>query len=406
MIETTPDDSFACKKESMSAVSESKRKCENGSVRTSIPESLSIKLTVVSFFSACCIVFLHAFENRMKDTGLPGTVWFITLTSRIMTSFAVPVFFVISGYLFARKTDFCRKDCSWYILLLKKRSKSLLLPYLAWCTIYACILIPFTILGNHLAGRVLTVNTCLQEPLLSLSNLFRIYGVSYDLSPPAAGSLWYIRNLLLLFLVSPWLVPLMKRRNLAIGYLILSIMMFILHDWFPRSCWQFFETGISLRGLFAFPLGMFFAFYPVKPESFRILRRTIPFLWLALSIAGTWLMLDPIPGTEGIERILLKLVTLSGICAAWVLPDMIPAFLRAGSWSIAKDSFLLYVIHPGLMGIIMCARVETFLQAKMHVPVSGIFLLRFLLPLTLSLLVTECLKRFFPIAHRFLSGGR
>ena len=408
MIKTTPDNvpasSFAGKNESISIGSRCGQNHGDSSVQTSIPDNLSIKLTVVSFFSACSIVFLHAFENHLKDTGSPGTAWFITLFSRIMTSFAVPIFFVISGYLFARKTDFCQKD--WYSFLLKKRSKSLLFPYFAWCTIYACIVTPFTVFGNHLAGRAPTVNTCLQEPLLSIWNLFRIYGLNFELIPPAAGSLWYIRNLFILFLLTPCLVPLMKRRNLAIGYLILSTEVFTFHDWFPRSCWQFFETGISLRGLFAFPLGMYLAYYPVKPDSFKILRRTIPFLWLALSIASTWLMLYPVPGTDDLKLLLMKFVTLSGICAVWVLPDMIPALLRAGSWSIAKDSFLLYAIHQGIMGVVMCARVEKILLVKIHVPVLGIFLLRFLIPLTLSLLIIEFLKRFFPAVHRLLSGGR
>ena len=178
-----------------------------GSSRTDIPKDLSIKLTAVSFFSACCIVLLHAFENSLKDSAPQATAWIMVLFSRVMTSFAVPLFFVISGYLFARKTDFSR--AGWYPALLKKRAKTLLVPYVAWCTIYACTYIPFVVLGNHLAGRNLVFNTCLREPLLSPRNILCIYGLDFPV-PPSAGALWYVRNLILLFLLAPLIVPVMK----------------------------------------------------------------------------------------------------------------------------------------------------------------------------------------------------
>ena len=203
---------------------------------TSISPELSRKLTAVSFFSACSVVLLHALEPSMADTGSPVTAWTTTLFSRIMTSFAVSLFFVISGYLFAVKTNLGRQE-NWYSSLLKKRNRTLFLPYLAWCTIYAVINIPFTMLGNHLAGRNLTINTCLTEPILSFWNVCRIYGLHLPTSP-SGGNLWYIRNLLLLFVLTPLIMPVMKRRATGIAFLFLAVSAYLAHDWFPRSCWQ------------------------------------------------------------------------------------------------------------------------------------------------------------------------
>ena len=370
----------------------------------SIPRALSRKLTVVSFFSACAIVLLHAYENTRVGSGTLATDWATTLFSRVMTSFAVLMFFAVSGYLFGAKLNPGNRD-GWYPALLKKRGRTLLVPYLVWCTIYAFTFIPFSMFGNHLAGRALVHNTCLKEPLLSVWNVFRIYGLDFSVCP-SAGILWYVRNLLLLFLLTPLLLPVMKRRGTAIAYLYLSALAFLLHDWFPRSCWQFFQTGFSLRGLFCFPLGMYFAFYPVKPDSFRLFRRSTPFLWLLLSVAAAWSILHAGQDSRVLRIILLKLTELVGLCAVWTLPDMIPALLRVGDRSVAEDSFFLYVFHYDVLSILLCAKFTGLLETRLHVPYFCIFLLRFLVPLALSLLTAELLKRFLPGLYRFLTGGR
>lgn len=376
----------------------------SGGQAGTIPSDLSRKLIAVSFFSACCVALLHAFEPTMSDTGAPVTAWTTTLLSRIMTSFAVPLFFVISGYLFAVKTDLGRKE-KWYPALLKKRTSSLLLPYLAWCTIYAVTSVPFAVLGNHMAGRDLAFNTCLTEPILSFRNVCRIYGLHLP-TTPSGTNLWYIRNLLLLFVLTPLIMPVMKRRSTGLAFLFLAFFANLFHDWFPRSCWQVFQTGFSLRGILFFPLGVYFAFYPVKPGSFRTFRRLSTFLWLALSIVATWFLLYPGSNTQDFERILLKIVELVGVCAVWSLPDIIPAFSRLGDYGMAKDSFFVYVAHYGILLIVMCGRVAELLETKLHVPVLGVFFLRFIIPLGLSLLAAEFLKRFFPGLYRFFSGGR
>ena len=376
----------------------------SGGKAGTISSDLSRKLIAVSFFSACCVALLHAFEPTMADTGAPVTAWTTTLLSRIMTSFAVPLFFVISGYLFAVKTDLGQKE-KWYPALLKKRTSTLLLPYLAWCTIYAVTCIPFAVLGNHMAGRDLAFNTCLTEPILSFRNVCRIYGLHLP-TTPSGINLWYIRNLLLLFVLTPLILPVMKRRATGLAFLFLAFFANLLHDWFPRSCWQVFQTGFSLRGILFFPLGVYFAFYPVKPESLRTFRRLSPYLWLALSIVATWFLLYPGSNTQSFERILLKIVECLGVCAVWTLPDIIPSFLWFGDHRMARDSFFVYVAHYGILLIVMCARAADLLETRLHVPVLGVFFLRFLIPLGLSLLAAELLKRFFPGVYRFLSGGR
>ena len=43
---------------------------------------------------------------------------------------------------------------------------------------------------------------------------------------------------------------------------------------------------------------------------------------------------------------------------------------------------------------------------RLHVPELAFYLLKFLIPLTLCLIVAEIMKRFFPRVYGILTGGR
>ena len=100
-------------------------------------KELSSKIKIISFISIVAVVFLHAY-NWSDNFLLPTTViyeglYLSTFTeffiSNGLTRFAVPVFFMISGYLFYLTFEFSKKGY-WYKL--KSRFKSLVIPYIAW----------------------------------------------------------------------------------------------------------------------------------------------------------------------------------------------------------------------------------------------------------------------------------
>ncbi|ADV43950.1 acyltransferase family protein [Bacteroides helcogenes] len=105
-----------------------------------------------------------------------------------MGSMCVPLYFVISGFLFFYNGQVLTKE--WYLNKIKSRSFSLLMPYLLWCTI---ALIVFSI--NH---------------SVSVIDMIKGYtiGVSFPNMNGGAtsvwdGPLWFVRNLFVLMLISP-----------------------------------------------------------------------------------------------------------------------------------------------------------------------------------------------------------
>lgn len=375
----------------------------NSPIRTTIPADLSAKLTVVSFVSACFVVVLHAYERALA-TGNTTTSWIVTLVGWALPTFAVSTFFAISGYLLGVKSENGSME-GWHSKALRTRARTLLVPYLAWCTIYLLTVVPFTVLGNHMAGRDLALNTHLRSPLLSLGNLARAYGG--DMSGlPADSVLWYVRNLLLLVLIAPMLIWATSNRRRTCALLSLSGLAFLAYDWLPRPIWQFFETGFSMRGLFFFSLGLFLAANPVRPESFRQLRRILPFAWVGACLLFTAMRLLGNDGFPVFQKLLAKSTSFLGVGAVWVLYDFIPAAKRLAHRSFVRNSFFLYAAHIGIIQTVTCARVQDILAARLHIPAIGIFALRIAIPVLLSLTIAELLRRHCPRTYSLLTGGR
>ena len=377
----------------------------NPSVQTksTVSSELSTKLTVVSFISACFVVILHAYDRSLA-AGTGVTAWIVTFLGWTLPTFAVPIFFVISGYLLGIKSANGQKD-GWYAQALRKRVRTLLVPYLAWCTIYVLTVVPFTMFGNHMAGRSLVHNTHLHEPLLSVWNIVGIYGA--DMAGfPVNGVLWYVRNLLILVALAPVLIKVISRRSTGVAFFIIAGAALFLHDWMPRSIWQFFETGFSLRGLLFFSTGLLLAMHPVKPDSFRPLRLLLPILWIGASLIFTAMRLHPDESSVTVQRLLAKSINLLGVGSIWVLYDLIHVTKRLANRSFVHDAFFLYAAHLGIILTVMCARLQDILSSRLHIPAIGIFFLRIAVPVVISLTAAELLKRYWPKFYAILTGGR
>ncbi len=376
--------------------------CTGANAENRISPDLSVKLRRMSFFCAALIVLLHASTLNTPHRGTsPFTFWIETILSREFCSVAVPMFFMISGFLLGRHSMTSIKD---YPVILKKRAFSLLLPYVLWCSIYAVTQIPFTMAGNYFAHRPLTMNTVLTEPVLSPGNLFRIYGG--DLSGfPADGPLWYVRNLFLLILCTPLLVPVMKKAKTGFCVLVFLALAFTLHDYIPAAYWQFFETGFSFRGLLFFCLGLWFAFHPMP---FRPRLPGVLLLW------GIWAVLILIGTAQlqaGAERhlgslLVQKCIVFAGLPAIWAGSDYCPPLRRLAGHSIVRYSFFLFAVHYGILGILFCYKAEVLILPVLGGSLLALYFLRFGIVLALSLLAAKLCDRFFPSVYKLLAGGR
>ena len=236
--------------------------------------------------------------------------------SRSGAQIAVPTFFVISGYLFFFKVNEWSKKV--YVEKLKSRIHTLLIPYLLWIIIY------IVLTGGYLffkawIGRIEWEDVSEwynnNNGLLGmfwLSNEWgwdrlNLSGFPTPMGGPIAGPLWYIRNLMVLVILTPLIYIAIKR----------------LKKW-----WLFFLAALYLGGVYLYIPGLretdllFFsigAYLGVNKLSFTVLYKyrfiLYPMsiaLWILYAIAGGY---DTILG-RSIDPFYVLSGTLSIICIA------------------------------------------------------------------------------------------
>lgn len=138
------------------------------------------------------VIFVHENLNLEQDG-----YWGLLLAS--MAYVAVPTFFLISGYYFFHGKELNAKT---YVEKLKKRSRTLLVPYLLWN------LLP---MFNIVAGNVFSIlfrgksTETLQGYFSDLWNQ-GLWHVWWDMTAgtmPYDSPLWYVRDLMVMCILSP-----------------------------------------------------------------------------------------------------------------------------------------------------------------------------------------------------------
>lgn len=121
---------------------------------------------------------------------------------------------MFAAFLQAKKNDS-------YLVLLKKRAKSLLLPYVLWMSLLAFFYGGLKLIVARIAPQFLgqPENTCLIWTVLDWVHKVFGYnpkpdGSGFDL-PEFAVQFWFVRDLLILVVVSPVIKALVKSSRLA-----------------------------------------------------------------------------------------------------------------------------------------------------------------------------------------------
>lgn len=174
-------------------------------MRKTIDIYLSNKISVLSFIAMIGVLLIHTTYN--ESINWPWLYYLQRYLSSI-SNCAVPFFFIISGYFFFLKiTDFKS-----IVKGIKKRARSLLVPYLLWCLIF--------ILTVALIGEVIDLNND-YFGLLKQGKFWDF--IVYVFWSPAAFHLWYIRDLMIVILISPLIYVTLRKcpvYTLICGYIL------------------------------------------------------------------------------------------------------------------------------------------------------------------------------------------
>ena len=141
-------------------------------------EILKRQLATVMFLATVLVVMCHV-DDVMSNKNM-----LVRYLGGIFTDANVANFFFLSGFFLARHYG----ERNWYGVALARRTRTLVVPYFAWCVVY-------------LAFYLLCEISHLGKPHASgFFNPLKVFGIG--LGAPIDFALWYIKTLLYFIIVS------------------------------------------------------------------------------------------------------------------------------------------------------------------------------------------------------------
>lgn len=336
------------------------------------------------------IVILHTDSPlfyQLPQEGLSLACFYIT---RTVAKLAVPMFFAISGYYFFRKPDLFSLEV--YSSKIRKRAWTLLVPYLFWNYFVWAFQMAVVVLQGH--ADWIPSDTFTLPKILDVSIG---WGEGYD-GMPKAFQLWFLRDLMIVCLLSPALHWLLKGKW---PFILLIFTAFYLMPW-PEGWLPFFQRFPS--ALLFFSIG---GYMGIHKRNMVSEARRVP-LWLAITVT-TLLLTFTVWEYISYGRFQTLMEKLFSIAA--VVPTIQIASIMVERHNlrpvkcISDSNFLLFVLHPL---IIIYLISNPLLGHVTNTPLHfwAVYAAELLVPAIFCIVLYAILSRLLPRITALLTGGR
>lgn len=273
--------------------------------------SKNYRLANMSLLAALLVVFIHI--SGPKEIGTAAW-YFHYIVRSIFATIAVPYFFCAAGFFLGKHID----EPSWYCDAIRKRVKTLLIPFFFWCGVWTVYSWGIGIVGDVLKHRPIEWSLL---PFMTLDYI----GLDFT-QAPALFTIWFVRMLMLFVLVSPLVIFGVRRWSwlTVCGCVLLHLFIgrFLNYYGFSFLSLAYFTAGIVLArrpievnrklGLVALAIGIFLGFLGMFQSQSQGL------LWTCRGIVMTSFLL----------------VGIFACIGGWQLPE----------WSYSIP-FPLYILH-------------------------------------------------------------
>lgn len=349
-------------------------------------------LNFMRFPLASLIVLLHTGITYGPENF---TYYLANYINTPIVQLAVPTFFFISGYLFfIGKNVF---NFNTYTNKLKKKVATLIIPYIIW----NLIAIVFIYFYQYIKKESI-------EPW-SLTEIFWAHGEGIQTTSilnykypviisPAAGVLWFMRDLIIMMICSIIIYPIIKHLKWWIFPILLLI--------------NFLKLGIPIPGFSLTAITFFYsgAFFSINNINIFIWLKKRPKIWLF-----SWPILAIIQQTlklYAIEEVSQKLsifVFISGVAFVFILSYILinnRNKIVDKLISLGETSFFIYAFGNTLILWILNKEIGYFLDT---IPYIGHFLcyeFLFIAKIIECIFIFYIMKKYTPNLLNILIGGR
>ena len=315
--------------------------------------------------------------------------------SEVVARCCVPLFFAISGYLFFKNVD--RFTAGVYGRKIKGRCKSVLQPYLIWNLIGFLFLLckklpPFTAYFPGVADMPLGIGSfvdCFWNFHYSEVGAPMV-GEAFLPGYPIDFPLWFLRDLILIQLLTPLIYAVVKLRYLNMVYMTVLGLMFV----------SGLAIGpVRLDGLFFFSIGAAVAILRIDFVSGIVRQWWLPWVYIAVGIC------DLLTCDETWNHYIHAAQILLGIGAAMYVALRCAGGAVRVSRFLIGGAFFVYVSH-GLIDRIVIKLLYGIMDPVTSAMWSLCYIGTVAVLVSVPLGVYWLLNRYAPSVSRLLLGGR
>lgn len=350
-----------------------------------ITNSVSKRITLVKLWLSIMVVFIHSYSRDIHF--VTGNIVFITpewletfkyLVSQSISRCAVPAFFLISAVFLYRKRFS-------YIENIKKKTKSLFLPYLLLNTIWIGIYFTFqhiSFLSNYFSNSANIVTNW------GIVEWLKAYGLFSPEILPILYPLWFVRNLIVLNILSPLLKKIFDFIP-RLSLLILTLIWIV-----PNS----FLDSYTKQSICFWGFGYFIVYYNISMEILDNDKAKLFMLYVLL------LFFDCCLRGEFSGLIIHNLVCVIGIIFWFTCATNITGKVKNVLLYIASFNFSIYIFHEMTLTTLKKIIVKNFPTTEIYQLLEYIFIP--FMVIVLCIIVSVILKSYCPFIYGIITGNR
>jgi len=366
-----------------------------------INSDFSRRITCLRFILAVLVVFIHSkfdqstidFADGSMQISFPLYVEIIQMIfTSVLGGVSVPLFFVISSYLFFAKPKSAKEN-------VKSKFKSIVVPYIFWTVLTIFLYFAaqsFSFSRNYFSKPE---NIIRSWHFSDFVQAFFARKTSYlDYWHPLVYQFWYLRNLLIFMIFSPLIKFLAGRFPFSYFCAVLTATLLRIAGVFPDPLWIF-------PALFYFSLGFYAVSHIQKILDFldSVCWKDFLFAYIVFAVLSMYLSFteNPLSSVVGFLRTNFTILLFVKLAGNFAKNELVFKKLSA----LSSYSFWIYAAHAPF---VVTAIKKLISRA---VPMHGIFILvQFFATAffcTAFLMVFGfLLKKFLPGLFAFTSGGR
>ncbi len=381
-------------------------------------ELLSKTISYLRFPLTIGVVFIHfnlaknGFSLHGVKYGLDNPEWYyyiISFFSEVLPRIGVPLFFLISGFLFFYRKEF---NGAVYKQKLHTRVSTLILPFFLWN------IIAFLIQASHKLPFLSSIfpNAYKMSFLFTPERIFNTFFANFKnegiiVTPavedtmaevsknpfPLDVPMWYVRDLIVMVILAPVIYWLIKKGGKWFVILLGVIWYFIKPMFLPNGGYPV----LFFTAAFFFSAG---AYFSINRASFvDVMRKANWFPPLYLLIAA----IDTYTKKSDYNIYIHEAGIIVGVISAVIVTSyLIEQGKVKVNMTLANCSFFVFALHTLIM-----SDIGKVLFTVFHLPDNtySMLFMYFVVPTITTLLCVTIyifLKRFLPDVRKILTGGR